>query len=86
MKVAILNRNDDHEERLTGAKVFVGDTQFGTIIDPKKGEWSKVKNRIEGKFLKIQAAPNQYLHFCGIKVWGSASIEKCIEEPEAPEP
>jgi len=53
-KIAILNRNDCCEDRLKGAKVFVGDHQFGTIHDQKRGDWSKLKNRVEGKFLKVQ--------------------------------
>ena len=86
-KVSILNRNDCCEDRLNGVKVFVGDELFGTVSNPKKGDWSKMKNRIEGKFLKIQGTPNQYLTFCGIKVWAVATDEKCkVEEDEAPEP
>jgi len=86
-KIAILNRNDCCEDRLKGTKVFVGDNLFGTINDPKKGDWSKLLGRETGTFLKIQGNPNQYLHFCGIKVWGMNPIEKCIEKPiPTPEP
>jgi hypothetical protein len=35
--------------------------------------------------LKIVGVPNQYLHFCGIKIWGLANDDTCNPEPE-PEP
>ena len=52
-KIAILNRNDCCEERLNGVKVFVDDILFGAINDGRKGDWSTLKNRATGKFIKI---------------------------------
>jgi hypothetical protein len=83
-RVAILNRNDCCDKRLKGAKIFIGDNLFGSISDPLRGDWSVVKGRQEGKFLKIQGTPNTYLHFCGIKVWAIANEETCKPEPPAP--
>jgi hypothetical protein len=50
-------------------KIFIDDQLFGEVNQPKKGDWSTFKSKAEGKILKIQGMPNQYLHFCGIKVW-----------------
>jgi hypothetical protein len=57
-KIGILNRNDCCDDRLKGAKIFVDDTLFGTVPNPKKGAWSTFKSKIEGKSVKIQGAPN----------------------------
>lgn len=84
-KIAILNRNDCCEKRLKGVKVYVGDTLFGIINDPKKGDWTTLKSKVEGKYIKVQGTPNQYLHFCGIKVWAMADDDTCNPDPE-PEP
>jgi hypothetical protein len=42
-----------------------------------------LRNRVEGGFIKIQAGPNKYLHFCGLKIW---LAEPIIEEEPKPEP
>ena len=68
------------------AKIFIGDQLFGTVSNPVKGGWSSIKNKAQGNYMKIVGAPGKYLHFCGIKVWGMASEEKCNPKEEEPEP
>jgi len=84
-----LNRGDCCGGRLKGAKVFVGSELCGKIEDAPGGQWISVNCKSKGTFLKIQAIPGQYLHFCGLKIWqydGTETLEEEIEEePEAPE-
>jgi hypothetical protein len=63
--------------------VFIGNNLFGTLDNPEQGKWAVLRNRVEGSFIKIQAAPNKYLHFCGLKIW---IAEPIVEEPPEPEP
>ena len=62
----------------------------GVLEDPPQGSWSSVNCKAKGSFIKIQARPNKYLHFCGLKIWSFSSdtiiVEEEIEEPEAADP
>merc|ERR1712066_414153 len=60
-KVKILNRGDCCGGRLKGTKVYIGENLFGTLNNPEQGKWATLKNRVDGSFIKIQAAPNKYL-------------------------
>ena len=64
-----MNRGDCCGERLKGAKVFVGENHCGTLENPPQGKLFSVNCKAKSSFLKIQAAPKKYLHFCGLKVW-----------------
>jgi len=57
-KVQILNRGDCCGGRLSGAKVFIGDTLCGTILDPPQGEWTNVNCVAQGEFIEITSAPD----------------------------
>ena len=70
-RIQILNRADCCGNRLNGAKVFIGKTLYGTIKNPKQGAWITLSGKkVRGNMIKIVGAPKQYLHFCGIKVFG----------------
>jgi len=69
-KVQILNRGDCCGNRLNNGKVFVGSKLCGNIKNPGQGKWNTQSCNLSGKFVKVQAAPHQYLTFCGIKVFG----------------
>jgi hypothetical protein len=69
-KIQILNRADCCGGRLNNAKVFVGKALCGVLRNPRQGSWVTVNCRARGTFVKIVAAPRQYLHFCGIRAWG----------------
>jgi len=86
-KIQLLNRGDCCGSRLNKAKVFIGDATCGTIENPPQGEWVSVNCKAKGSFLKIQATPGQYLHFCGLKIWQYSGTETIVEEEEdRPEP
>ena len=68
-KVKILNRGDCCGKRLNDAKIFIGDNLCGTLSNPEQGKWAVVKCKVQGSFIKVQAAPKKYLHFCGLKLW-----------------
>ena len=65
-----MNRADCCGKRINNAKVFVGHKLCGVIRNPRQGAWINVNCRARGNFVKIVGAPRQYLHFCGIRVWG----------------
>jgi hypothetical protein len=69
-----LNRGDCCGSRINNAKVYIGKTLCGVIRNPKQGQWLTVNCRAKGSFVKIIGAPRQYLHFCGIKVWGYGGV------------
>jgi len=54
---------------LNGANLFIGQNVCGTVSNAEQGKWYVVKCKVQGSFIKIQAAPKKYLHFCGLKVW-----------------
>jgi hypothetical protein len=85
-RIDILNRGDCCGNRLTGAKVFVGETAVATIMDAPKGEWVSIDTQnTEGSYVRIVGTPNTALHFCGIKIYGFEVEEEIIPEP-IPEP
>ena len=72
---------------MKGTKVYVGEELCGTIDDAPAGTWLDVNCKATGEFLKIVALPNQYLHFCGLKIWEYVGNETIAEEEEpVPEP
>ncbi len=85
-KVKILNRGDCCGERLKGAKIFIGDNLVSTLRNPEQGKWSTVSCKVSGEFIKIQAAPKKYLHFCGLKVFAIPYEQPEPEPEEIPEP
>jgi len=56
-KVQVLNRGDCCERRIEGAKVFIGETLFGSIEEGPKGGWITLTNHVQGDFIKIQGVP-----------------------------
>jgi hypothetical protein len=79
-RVQILNREDTGTDRLNNAKVLIGDNLCGTIKNAGPGEWITVVCRAQGAYIKIQAPPNKYLNFCGLKVWYIGGGEASMEE------
>jgi len=77
-RIKILNRGDCCGNRLRGAKIYVGHKVCDTINHPKQGQWTTHDCNIKGSFIKIKGVPRQYLHFCGIKVFGSGSGKKPV--------
>jgi hypothetical protein len=68
--VKIRNRKDCCGNRLAGSKIFIGNTQCGTIENgTKKNQWYQVKCNARGGFVKIVTVQNTYLSISGIKVY-----------------
>ena len=65
-----MNRADCCGGRINNAKVFVGSKLCGTIKNARQGAWLTLNCRARGNFIKIVGAPRQYLHFCGLRVFG----------------
>jgi len=70
LRISILNRADCCGKRINNAKVFVGSKLCGVVKNARQGGWITLNCRAKGSFVKVVGAPKQYLHFCGIRVWG----------------
>ena len=73
-RIQVLNRADCCGGRINGARVMVGGHQCGVFRNPRQGAWITFNCRRRGNFVKIIGRPRQYLHFCGIKVWGVRAV------------
>jgi len=74
-QVRIKNRGNCCGERLSGAKVFVGNNLCGKIPEipsGRNGKWYTLEcfSAMIGNSIKVVTTQNQYLHFSQIEVYG----------------
>jgi len=77
-QVRVRNRGDCCGQRLSGALIKIGDEVCGSIPEKtQQGKWYTVecKSPINGDFVKVEMAKDDYLHISGIEVYGQRKVK-----------